>query len=156
MMFSKHILTFLAIGTLCVNVSATPIPISFSFLRRPGSKPEVGPSGKPGPEPDVKPGLEPGVNPDLKSGPTWKDKAKYGGELPQSFSALSYRNLTFAFSVVIGAIAGGSLIHAMNPSEPSVPSVPYDQAGSPPGGSTPAAPPPASKREPVPEDEGLD
>ena len=161
MMFSKAVITFLAIGALCVNVSATPIPFGFPFLKKPpqeDSNPDVkqsfGQDEKLGFEQDVKPGVNPDVKPDVKPGSTLMEKAVPFGELSRSFSALSYHDLTFAFSVGIGAITAGSVYSAMKPSEASDS---YNQAGlGSPGGSNPVASPPASKRESVPEDEASD
>ena len=79
-MFSKHVLTFLAVGTLWLNVSAAPTgdlqpnrPLGSKIFPTNNAIPAVIPGGAP---------VEP-------------------RELPRSFSALSYRDLTFVFSVVV-------------------------------------------------------
>ena len=78
-MFSKAVLTLLTIGALSVNVSATPIPIA------PRSLPL-----------DTEMVEKRGV-----FGTTGMDKStKIARELSRSFSALSYCDLTFVFSVV--------------------------------------------------------
>ena len=87
MMFSKAVLTFLTIGALWVNVSAIPIPVdSPPGPSSGGSRPTRGLFG---------------VSVDSLQ----KHKGQIG-ELPRSFSALSYRDLTFVFSVAFVAGLG--------------------------------------------------
>ena len=106
-MLSKAIITFLAIGALWVNVLATPIP---ARLERTGEDSHSSLSSSPSPPPSYddpndpvsqNPGLlavELPPRPNLEeSSSKGKKLAIYGGELPRSFSALSYRDLTFVF-----------------------------------------------------------
>ena len=86
-MFSKAVLTFLAIGVLSVNVSATPVPADPRF---PVSK--------------------------------MSKDTEIGRELPRSFPALSYRHLTFVFSVVgareLSALVGTGPVPSSYPHNP--------------------------------------
>ena len=106
-MFSKTSLAFLVIGALWVNVSAIPIPAD-------------GPPD--GYELSALPGLSydgrtqtPSVHlGDTAGSPSQglgvNKKLLYWSELPRSFSALSYRDLTFVFSVVGGGLLGTGLL----------------------------------------------
>ena len=140
-MFSKAIITFLAIGALWVNVLAAPIPVGVHFAEDPEA-------GRP---PSFEEDPEPGLN--------WKLIAGLAGcKLPRSFPALSYRDLTFAFSVV-GGLAAGTAIgtgvtagllsnHNQNQTKRGFESEPED--------SNPVPSLPVSKWEPVSEDEASD
>ena len=77
-MFSKAVLTLLAIAALSVNVSATPIPIVPHYLPL---KTEI-------------------VEKRGMFGSGMDKSTKLARELSRSFSAPSYRDLTFTFSVV--------------------------------------------------------
>ena len=107
-MFSKTSLAFLVIGALWVNVSAIPIPAD-------GPPDEYGLGGMPvlhyndpyAYPPSARPGDMPGPP---NQGLRVNKKLLYWGELPRSFSALSYRDLTFVFSVVAGGLVGTGII----------------------------------------------
>ena len=122
-MFSKVVLAFLAIGALWVNVSAIPIPTDPDFyppsrahpyiyppdteiLNNPVPPYTARPIARPLPSTPqssinrpLPPVPVPGPPRPLPSPPPKAGPSK--GELPQSFSALSYRDLTFVFSVVV-------------------------------------------------------
>ena len=120
LMFSKAVITFLTIGALWLNVSAIPIPANgytypppaYSQYLNNGETNLATPppaylssSGNPAAGPPQGLGNTPGRNP--AAGPP-NQRSRSGcaigkGELPRSFSALSYRDLTFVFSVA-GAI----------------------------------------------------
>ena len=123
-MFSKAVITFLAIGALWVNVLATPIPAGWGRAGKdPYSRPPALYSESEGSPPTTPPtsyadtdshmsnpgvlAIGPPPQPNLEeSSSKGKKLAIYGGELPRSFSALSYRDLTFVFSVGGGLVTG--------------------------------------------------
>ena len=121
MMFSKAVLTFLAIGALCLNASAAPIPTKDKFagsgFRSPRDslsapkalRPETSPPSNqpnrdsaPPPVPALPPQVQspsPAPGTPVQREPRVRTDRECG--LPRSFSrALSYRDLTFAFSIV--------------------------------------------------------
>ena len=202
-MFSKAVITFLAIGALWVNVSAIPIPArgglrfqSFSVFESPPTHGTPG-SNSPSPRPSSVSGTEtteisppahgtPGSNspspgspsvsgtetteishpeqlgieipPPPDSGLKRKNLAMYGGELPRSFSALSYHNLTFVFSVggvgvlatagIVGGVVGSRLHkHKHNDTKRELKLESEDSN---------SVPLPVTKREPMSKDEASD
>ena len=116
-MFSKAVFTFLAIGALWVNVLAAPIPTIVTRANGGGYSPlpsyDASENSRPStpssfdPRPLVLAGNHPVPSPE-ESRSKWK-KFAIAGELPRSFSALPYRDLTFVFSVGGGLVALGGI-----------------------------------------------
>ena len=153
-MFSKAVLTFLAIGALWLNVSA--IPVFYSKEGRPSSTSSPTGSNSDSPGSRFSEYSNPGLNVDPPPQPRRKKWVMPAGELPRSFSALSYRHLTFIFSVVGGTIiaaaigggVGGSLVRHKNHTRREFG---LESEGS---NSVPSLL--VLKREPMPEDEASD
>ena len=154
-MFSKAVLTFLAIGALWLNVSAIPIPpFPPNPFKDPTGRLDISaPFTSHTQRPPTWYGYE-----DEDPAPQPKRKSSllmWGGELPRSFSALSYRHLTFVFSVAGGTVAttvgtgiGVGILEHKNHTRREFE---LESEGS---NSAPSLP--VLKREPMPEDEASD
>ena len=114
-MFFKAFFTYLVIGALWVNVSAIPIiiPSSHDLLPIDEKIPNHPP---PAYTPERLPAYTPPNAGPSNQGSGWKPGSKSLGELPQSFSALSDRDLTFVSSVAVGVggAIGGYAISKVN------------------------------------------